>query len=167
MIILLYTAATPFSPIVWMTYEMEGSFFFDRFLSGVLLFSAMYFQWRIAKQEFPVVITLATGPSKPTVSNGHLTQVRGELAWLYRPDCYWQYLAIEAGMLGVAEYLQVEILRRFLVIGVVGVLWALGWFVTPQRVKNEAWGYIKTIWMWVAFDEILRIGRGGTRRRRW
>jgi hypothetical protein len=167
MILLLYTAATPFSPIVWITYEVEGSFFFDRFLSGVLLFSAMYFQWRIAKQEFPVIISLSAGSSRQHISNGNITQARGEFVWLYRPEVYWQYFAIEAAMLGVAEYWKVELLRRALVSAVIAVLWAVGWFVTPERVKKEGWGYVKAIWFWIALDEIMRVGSRGTRRRRW
>jgi hypothetical protein len=168
MIILLYTAATPFSPIVWLTTELEGSFFLDRLLAGVLLFSALYFQWRISKQEFPVAICLPTSTGRQTISNGNITQTSSEFVWLYRPTEYWKYVGTEAAMLGVAEFGNVEIVRRGVVSGVIAVLWAVGWFVTPESVKREGWEYVKRIWFWIALDEIMRIGsRGAGRRSRW
>ncbi|KAJ8063991.1 hypothetical protein OCU04_007836 [Sclerotinia nivalis] len=56
MIIFLYTTATTFSPIAWLTSEIEGSLFLDRLLAGTLLFTAMYFRWRVAIQTYPVAI---------------------------------------------------------------------------------------------------------------
>ena len=72
-------------------------------------------------------------------------------------------------MLGIAEFGGVEFVRRGLVGSVILLLWAVGWFVTPDRIKREAWEHIKRIWFWIALDEIIRIGSGGYggRRRRW
>ncbi len=60
---------------------------------------------------------------------------------------------------------QSEILRRGAAVGVVGVLWALGWGCTPQKIKNEAWEHLKWIWTWMVFNEARRMVQGG--RRRW
>lgn len=168
MIILLYTTATPFSPVAWITSELEGSFFFDRLVAGALLFSALYFQWAIAGQTHPVAICIPTGGGRQTISNGQLRSVGGEFVWLYQPSEYWKYLGAEAAMLVVAEYVGGEGLRRVLVCGVVAALWSVGWFVTPESVKREGWEYMKRIWFWIALDEIMRVGsRGVGRRRRW
>jgi hypothetical protein len=167
MIILLYTAATPFSPVAWLTSGSEGSFFLDRLVAGALLFAALYYQWRIAGQTPPVAICLPTG-GRTTISNGNISKSSGDLVWLYRPTEYWTYVVAEAAMLAVAEFGNIETLRRALVSLVILALWAVGWFVTPERVKREGWEYLKRIWFWIALDEIMRIGsRGMGRRRRW
>jgi hypothetical protein len=167
MIILLYTAATPFSPVAWLTSGFEGSFFFDRLVAGALLFAALYYQWRIAGQTSPVAIYLPTG-GRTTISNGNISKSSGDLVWLYRPTEYWTYVGVEAAMLAVAEFSDIETLRRTLVSLVILALWAVGWFVTPERVKREGWEYLKRIWFWIALDEIMRVGsRGMGRRRRW
>jgi hypothetical protein len=171
MIILLYTAATPFSPFAWLSYELEGSFLLDRLLAGVFLFAAIYFQWRIGAQTTPVAVCLPTG-SRQSIRNGRIetTNGGGELVFIYKPVDYWKYIGIEAVMLGVAEFADREIWRRGLVSAVIAALWSVGWFVTPQRVKMDAWEYLKVMWFWIALDEIMRVGmggRGGVRRRRW
>jgi hypothetical protein len=166
-IILLYTAATPFSPIAWLTFENEGSFFLDRLLAGAFLFAAMYFQWRIAGQTYPVAICLPTG-GRSIISNGNISRTSGDIVWLYQPSEYWKYLGTEAAMLALAEFSNAESLRRVLVSVVILALWAVGWFVTPERIKREGWEYLKKIWFWIALDEIMRVGtRGLGRRRRW
>jgi hypothetical protein len=169
MIILLYSAASPFNPISWLTYDLEGSFFLDRLVAGAVLFAALYFQWRIAAQTSPVAICLPTG-SRQTIRNGAIvTTGSGELVFLYNPVEYWKYVGIEAALLGVAEFGGSEILRRCLVSGVLAGLWAVGWFVTPERIKKEGWEHLKRIWFWIALDEVMRVGsrRGGSHRRRW
>ncbi len=167
MIILLYTTATPFSPIAWLTSEFEGSFFLDRLVAGALLFAALYFQWRIATQTHPVAISLPTG-GRSTISNGNLSQSGGDLVWLYRPSEYWKYVGAEAVILAVAEFSDAEMLRRPLVSLVILALWAVGWFVTPERIKREGWEHLKRIWFWMALDEMMRDGsRGVARKRRW
>jgi hypothetical protein len=164
MIIFLYTTATPFSPIAWLTSEIEGSFFLDRLVAGALLFAALYFQWRISSQTYPVAIYLPTG-DRQTISNGNISNTSGDLVWLYRPSEYWKYVGAEAAMLAVAEFSNVENLRRGLVSVVILALWAVGWFVTPERVKSEGWEYLKRIWFWIALDEIMRVGSRGPSRR--
>lgn len=170
MIVGLYTVATPFSPISWISYGLEGAFFLDRLLSGVLLFSAMYFQWQLAAQSYPVAICLPTG-SRQTVRNGRVetTRAGGELVFIYKPTEYWKYIGIEAVVLGIAEFSGYEIWRRGLVSAIIGALWSVGWFVTPDSVKRDGWEYVKKIWFWIALDEIMRVGRGGggRGRRRW
>src|SRR5437667_8063602 len=49
LIIFLYSTATPFSPVSWVV-QAKGGFLLDRIFAGILLFSALYFQWRIACQ---------------------------------------------------------------------------------------------------------------------
>jgi hypothetical protein len=74
-------------------------------------------------------------------------------------------------MLAVAEFGGVESLRWALVGVVILALWAVGWYVTPERIKKEGWDILKRIWFWIALDEIMRVGSRGYggygRRRRW
>jgi hypothetical protein len=171
MIILLYTAATPFSPVAWLTSEMEGAMLFDRLVAGALLFAALYFQWRVAAQTAPVAICIPTGggSSGARVSGGRLAQsARAEgFAWLYRPSEYWTYVGVEAAMLVLAEFGGFEVVRRGLVSVVILGLWAVGWFVTPEHIKREGWSYLKQLWFWIALDEVMRVGQGRSRRRRF
>jgi hypothetical protein len=46
LIVLLYTAATPFAPISWLTgpVSLSGTYFLDRVLAGIVLFCAFYFR---------------------------------------------------------------------------------------------------------------------------
>jgi len=167
MIILLYTAATPFSPVAWLTSGFEGSYFLDRLVAGAILIAALYFQWQVAGQISPVAIYIPTG-SRTTISNGNISVTGGDLVWMYKPSEYWIYAAAEAAMLAVAEFGGMENLRRALVSMVILGLWAIGWFVTPERIKREGWEYLKRIWFWIALDEVMRVGsRGAGRRRRW
>jgi len=169
-IILLYTAATPFSPIVWITTEVEGSFFLDRLIAGTILFGALYFQWRIAATTSNVVISLPTGGGT-TIRDGNIARHNDGIAFLYEPTEYWKYLGAEALLLLYAQFGDNEIYRRLIVSGVLAPLWAVGWFVTPERIKREGWEHLKRIWFWIALDEIMRVGTRGshaaTRRRRW
>jgi hypothetical protein len=172
MILLLYTAATPFSPIGWIATDLSGAYMLDRLFAGALLFSALYFQWRMACQLAPIAIILPFG-SGQTIRNGQL--VAGtDFGFVYRPVEYWKYIGVEAAILALAEFGGQEILRRALVSGVIAGLWAVGWTVTPDSVKQRGWEYLKQIWFWIALDEIMRVGlgsgRGGARRggaRRW
>jgi hypothetical protein len=166
MIILLYTAATPFSPISWISYDLEGSFFLDRLLAGVLLFAAVYFQWQLAAQTYPVAICLPTGP-RQTIRNGRVESNSGggEVLFIYKPAEYWKYIAVEAALLAFAEFGGYEIWRRGITSLVVAALWSVGWFVTPESVKREGWEYVKKLWFWIALDEVMRIGIGAGRRR--
>ncbi|KAF7876721.1 hypothetical protein EAF04_001805 [Stromatinia cepivora] len=169
MIILLYTTATPFSPIAWLISEIEGSLFLDRLLAGTLLFTAMYFQWRIAVQTYPVAIISPTG-NRTMISNGNLVKTNGDVIWIYEPSKYWKYAVIEGVGLMVAEWAGVEHIRRGVIIVVLAALWIVGWSVTPESTKREGWEYVKRFWFWIALDEIMRVGRGGgggMRRRRW
>ncbi|PQE26496.1 M6 family metalloprotease protein [Rutstroemia sp. NJR-2017a BBW] len=167
LIILLYTAATPFSPIAWLTSELEGSFLLDRLLAGALLFSALYFQWQIACQSYPIAICLPTG-SRTRIQNGNIVQSTGDVVWIYDPSKYGQYALIEVGALLVAEWAGSENLRRGIVSLVIAALWGVGWSVTPESVKREGWALMKKFWFWIALDELFRVGRGagGARRRR-
>ncbi|KAM0157222.1 hypothetical protein ACHAQE_006022 [Botrytis cinerea] len=168
MIILLYTTATPFSPIAWLTSSIEGSLFLDRLLAGALLFAAMYFQWQVAVQTYPVAIVLPTG-NRTMISNGKIVQSTGDVVWVYEPSKYWQYVLMEGLGLIAVERAGVELIRRGVVSVVIAALWIVGWSVTPERTKRQGWEYLKKFWFWIALDEMMRVGRGGSgmRRRRW
>lgn len=163
MIIFLYTAATPFSPIGW-AIGAEGAFLLDRFLAGLLLFAAMYFQWRIAEQTNPVAVYIPTS-SGSYISNGVMQNTSREIVWLYRPTRYWKYYATEAALLAVAEFGGMENVRRGVVTFVVAALWPVGWFITPQWLKAEAWRHLKAMWFWMALDEMMNVGYSRRARR--
>ncbi|KAF5876347.1 uncharacterized protein Bfra_002752 [Botrytis fragariae] len=169
MIVLLYTTATPFSPIAWLTSSIEGSLFLDRILAGALLFAAMFFQWQVAVQAYPIAIILPTG-NRTTISNGNIVQSTGDVIWIYEPSKYWEYVLIEGLGLIAVEWAGVELIRRGVVSVVIAALWIVGWSVTPERMKRQGWEYLKKFWFWIALDEIMRVGRGGgggMRRKRW
>jgi hypothetical protein len=93
LIVLLYTAATPFSPISWLTgpIDMAGTYLADRLLAGIILLCACYFQWAVASLRSAVVITLPTGGSVTRVRDGRLEQVRGDglVLGVWRVEGYW------------------------------------------------------------------------------
>ncbi|KAK3987103.1 hypothetical protein QBC44DRAFT_246595 [Cladorrhinum sp. PSN332] len=179
LIVLLYTAATPFNPISWLTGSilLSGTYFFDRLLAGILLFCAFYFQWRIASLRSDTVISIPLlGGDAQFIRNGRIERsgAAGVEVWRWRVNEYWVFAAIEAAALVAAEFGGNEGLRRLLVAGTVLALWVLGWSVTPGSTRRWAWEQIK-VFLWVlVLDEVRRVGMGivggmggGNRRRRW
>jgi len=167
---LLYTAANPFTPFYWIL-NIEGAFLFDRFFSGAALLSACYFQWQIAGRTHPIAIVIPLGAgnnSGSTIRGGRMGKSENEeFMFLYQPRHYWMYAVAEAAMLALAHWSGFEILRRGLVVMVVAALWSVGWFVTPEWVKERAWGYLKSMWYWIALQEIMNYGHNsGMRARR-
>jgi hypothetical protein len=165
--LLLWAAATPFSPIAWLTGGFEGAYLADRFLAGILLFGAMYFQYQIACQTHPVAIVLPDMPgSGERISGGRINANvgrGGDVLFIYHPAEYWKYAGAEAVALIIAEYARMESLRMAIVCGVVAALWSVGWTVTPERVKQQGWEYAKRMWFWIALDEVMN----ATHRRRY
>ncbi|KAF2728637.1 hypothetical protein EJ04DRAFT_389540, partial [Polyplosphaeria fusca] len=173
LIILLWTAASPFTPISWLLFSLEGAYLFDRFVAGILLLCACYFQFSLAGLTHPVVLTLPNPMqrSEGYVQNGRIGKEKGnggEVALVYQPRDYWTYVVAEAAVLAGAEWGGSEIARRAVVLGVVGALWVVGWAVTPEATKRWAWGHVKAIWFVVVVDLVREVGfsRGGGRRRR-
>jgi hypothetical protein len=165
LIILLFTAAVPFSPVSWVL-QVEGAYLFDRLVAGIILGCACYFQWSIADRKTAVFLRLPSPSAEGrSIRNGRLEQEAGEVIFMWHPSTYWLYATCEALMLCVAEWGPSEMLRRVIVAGVVGFLWALGWVTTPQSTKIWAWGHIKAFWFWIVLDEIMGIGRRGAQRR--
>src|SRR3954468_14195366 len=74
-IILLWTAAVPFTPVAWLVGSLEGAFLIDRFVAGILLLCALYFQWKVSTLSHPIAIALpnpAAQGSDSYVSNGRM-----------------------------------------------------------------------------------------------
>ncbi|KAL2135491.1 hypothetical protein VTI74DRAFT_8350 [Chaetomium olivicolor] len=179
LIILLYTAATPFSPLSWLTgpVALSGTYFLDRMVAGLILFCAFYFQWAIASLRSAIVVSLPTGGSTTTVRNGCVEQTRSGSVplWVWQTDDYWFFALAEAGVLLVAEFAGSETMRRLLVTGVIAGLWLVGWAATPASLKRWAWDHIKVYLFVLLFDELRNVGAGvisgrvggAGRRRRW
>lgn len=89
-----------------------------------------------------------------------------EFVWIWRLAGYWAFAFWVMVGLVVANWCDVEGLRRGVVVGIVGGLWGVGWIVTTEYVKKWAWENVKRIWYWVIVDEILGMVRGQTRRAR-
>ncbi|KAK4034670.1 hypothetical protein C8A01DRAFT_49004 [Parachaetomium inaequale] len=181
LVALLYTAATPFSPISWLTgpVALSGTYFLDRLVAGLVLFCAFYFQWAIASLRAAVVVSLPAGGSTMQVRNGRMEQVRRESVplWVWRTGEYWHFALAEAVVLGIAEFGGSETMRRLLVSAVILFLWVVGWSATPASLKRWAWEHIKVYLFVLVLDELRNVGVGalrgmaggnqGRRRARW
>lgn len=170
LMILLYTAATPFTPFYWVL-SMEGMYLFDRALAGFILLSSLYFQWQISSCTGPVTIVIpmsAIGSDTTIRSGGRVGASKSseDIIWFYRPSEYWKYVSAAVVMLSIAEWGGYEYVRRLLVTIVIAGSWGIGWFCTPVWVKKQAWEVMKGIWFWLAVDEVMNIGRGGGGHRR-
>ncbi|KAK3294095.1 uncharacterized protein B0H64DRAFT_324988 [Chaetomium fimeti] len=191
---LLYTAATPFTPLTWLTGPMHlsGTLFLDRLAAGLVLFSAFYFQWAIASLRGPaagVVVSLPVGGLLGGAGGGGVRLREGRLerdfgegggvgsevvVGVWRTGDYWRFAGVQAVVLGVAEFGGSETMRRLLMVGVVLVLWVVGWAATPARVKRWAWEHVKVYLFVLVLDELRNVGygalqgvaSGGQRRRR-
>jgi hypothetical protein len=164
LIVLLYTAANPFTPITWLTgpVSMSGTFLLDYFLAGIILFCACYFQWAIASLRSAVVVSLPTGGTTTQVRNGRVEQVRNESVplWVWRTEEYWHFALAEAAVLLIAEFGGSETMRRLLVSAVIAGLWVVGWSATPQSLKRWAWEHIKVYLFFLVLDQIRNVGNG-------
>lgn len=173
LIALLYTAATPFSPISWLTgpVMLSGTFFLDRLVAGLVLFCAFYFQWAIASLRASVVVSLPTGGSAAQVRGGRMERGAGSVPlWVWRTADYWHFALAEAGVLLIAEFAGSETMRRLLVSAVLLAVWAIGWSATPASLKKWAWEHIKVYLFFLVLDELRNVAAGamggGQRRRR-
>ncbi|KAF9877884.1 hypothetical protein CkaCkLH20_04460 [Colletotrichum karsti] len=165
LIILLYTASTPFTPVVWVL-NLDGSTLFDRLFAGIAMLSACYFQWRIAGITHPLAVVLP-GSSRSTIRNGRIEQ-GSTLGFVWHPSNYWPYIICEGMLLGLAEFGPSEMLRRSIVCGVVAGLWAVGYSATPESTKRWAYEHLKAWMFWMVLDELMRVGGrsySGRRRR--
>lgn len=175
LIILLWTAALPFTPIAWLVGRIDGAFLIDRFIAGTILLCALYFQFSFSSLTHPVAVALPNPlvqGSDSYISNGKIhtraapNTRNGEIVFYYHPQSYFLYVGIEAGLLMVAEFSGFELLRRAIVLGIVGALWAIGWVITPRSTKAWAWSHVKALWFFIVLDLIRDVGFGGGRRRR-
>ncbi|EAQ87325.1 predicted protein [Chaetomium globosum CBS 148.51] len=181
LVVLLYTAATPFAPVSWLTgpVSLSGTYFLDRLVAGLVLFCAFYFQWAIASLRAAVVVSLPTGGSTARVlRNGRLEHDPASAGsvplWVWRTADYWHFALAEVAVLLVAEFGGSETMRRLLVLGVILFLWVVGWAATPASLKRWAWEHIKVYLFVLVLDELRNIGYGalqgmaggGQRRRR-
>ncbi|KAF6831954.1 hypothetical protein CPLU01_06471 [Colletotrichum plurivorum] len=166
LIALLYTAATPFTPVVWLL-NLEGGSFFDRLFAGITMLSACYFQWQIASLTRPLAVVLP-GSSRTVIRDGRVVENGGVAGFVWHPSNYWPYVICEAMLLGLAEFGPSEMLRRGIVCGVVAGLWAVGYSATPESTKRWAYEHLKAWMFWMVLDELMRVGGrsySGRRRR--
>ncbi|KAF2789774.1 hypothetical protein K505DRAFT_328016 [Melanomma pulvis-pyrius CBS 109.77] len=172
LVLLLWTAATPFTPTAWLLGDFSGAMIVDRFVAGLILLCACYFQFKASSLTHPIAVAipnpLGASQGEPYVYNGRMRypapsdkSAKSEFTFLYHPEKYWTYGAVEAGLLLLAEFSGFEYLRRAVVVAVLGALWAVGWYITPAATKRWAWGHIKVFWFFVVWDLIKEVGFGG------
>ncbi|KAI0479431.1 hypothetical protein GGR56DRAFT_634974 [Xylariaceae sp. FL0804] len=177
LMVLLYSAAMPFTPVAWL-FPVDGAFFVDRMCAGVVLLCACYFQYAIAGLDRAVAVSLAIPglPSgsggRPTIRNGHMQSgggggggVLADLSFVWQTSNYWPYAACEAVLLALAEFGPSETLRRSVVCGVLAGLWLVGFHATPRAYRVWAWEHIKAWWFWIILSELLNVGRPNVARR--
>jgi len=168
LIVLLWTAATPFTPVSWFMGSFSGALIVDRFVAGLALLCACYFQFQVSGLTHPIAVSVPNPfvqQSEQYVYNGRVRyrnpEVKTDVGFFYHPEKFWTYALAEAGVLLFAEFCRVEILRRALVLVVVSGLWMVGWMITPQSTKRWAWGHIKVFWFFIVWDLIRDVGFGG------
>ncbi|KAJ0163981.1 hypothetical protein CTA2_2014 [Colletotrichum tanaceti] len=162
LIALLYTAAVPFTPIMWIL-DIDGSSVFDRLLAGIVMLSACYFQWRIAGLTSPLAVFLllpgAVVGGETRIRNGRVERAgSGGAGFVWRPGFYWPCVVCEAVLLCAAEFGGNELLRRCVVCGVVAGLWLVGYHATPESTRLWAYERIKSWLFWMVLDEMMRVG---------
>ncbi|KAI1340048.1 hypothetical protein F5Y15DRAFT_62579 [Xylariaceae sp. FL0016] len=155
-IVLLYSAAMPFSPLGWFV-SLEGAFLLDTLLAGVILLCGCFFQWQIAGLNSPLAISFS-GPSRQTIRNGRMEAARGEMGFVWQTSNYWPYAICETMLLCLAEWGPSETLRRSIVCGILVGLWVVGWHATPQSDRRWAFEHIKAWWFWIILSELLHTG---------
>lgn len=70
-----------------------------------------------------------------------------DVGFVYHHGMYWTFAFAELVIcLGVGAA-QNELLRRAAALGMVSVLWAVGWFCTPLVYKMQAWDILKWVWL--------------------
>lgn len=162
--ILLYSAATPFTPFSWL-FPAAGSDLFDLFCASIILFCACWFQWQISGLNHNIAIYIP-GTGSETIRNGRIEQT-ADVGFVWQTTNYWPYMACEALLLVFAEFGASELLRRIIVSGILAVLWLVGFHATPRSTRMWAWGHIKDIWFWMVIRELFGAGvRSDVRRRR-
>ncbi|CAI6287537.1 unnamed protein product [Periconia digitata] len=172
-IILLYTAAVPFTPVAWLVNGVEGAYLVDRFVAGIVLLCGCYFQWKISGIAYPTFITISNPLAQDSsnyIRNGRVgatpTAATTMYEFIYHPGDYLLYTGGEVLVLLFAEFAGFELLRRVIVCGVLGGLWVVGWSITPRSTKEWAWSHIKALWFWIVLDVLRDSMFGGGRRRR-
>lgn len=172
LIILLWTAARPFTPVTWLMGGMEGGLLVDHFVAGALLVGALYFQWQFASLSYPVAVALPNPLAQNSASYIHNGRMGGrkeatgsEIVFYYHPHKFWRYIGIEAAALALAEWGPSELLRRGIAMAVVGCLWAIGWIITPERTKRWVWERLKVFWFYMVINQVQNAAFGGGRRR--
>jgi len=146
----LLTIITPFTPFAWLS-PVPGPEFLDGFLTPPIILGGLFAQWRIAGVITPLRIEAL------------------DYTFFYHHSMYWRLAFFEVVLAVVVGVTQHEVMRRFSAVGAVGGLWMIGWACTPQRTKDQAWEYLKVVWMWMAIDQAIGVMRGGRAggRRRW
>jgi hypothetical protein len=164
LVVLLFSAAVPFTPVSWII-QAEGGYLFDRLLAGVVLACACYFQWSISGIKYPLMVSIPNLGGGQTVRDGRIVRDPGNDLFVWHPSNYWPYAICEAVLLCLAAWGPSELVRRSVVVGVIAFLWTVGWTSTPESTKRWAWERIKALWFWIVLDEIMGIGRRGAQRR--
>jgi hypothetical protein len=144
----LLTVITPFTPFQWLV-PASGPSLLDGFISPVLYLGALFFQWRIAG-----------------VVGNLLCQVH-DIGFVYHHGMYWTAALGEVVVCLVVGMMKHEVLRRVAAGSMVGALWGVGWFATPQVYKDQAWDMIKWLWTVLAIDHARNAIHSGGRRSRY
>ncbi|KAF2663467.1 hypothetical protein BT63DRAFT_430313 [Microthyrium microscopicum] len=135
----------------------------DMFLGGPIFVIGLYFQWHISSILRPFVISIPTGLGDTNIQGGRVNNSQ-HWVYLYQPDDYWKFIAAEIGTLAIMYQLNSEMVRQILGCLIFAVLWAIGWFSSPEESKRWVWAQVKEIWLWMAVSQVMNASQ--TRRRR-
>ncbi|KAH6677118.1 hypothetical protein B0J14DRAFT_335873 [Halenospora varia] len=146
----MLTVIYPFAPFSWV-FPTEGVDILDSFLAPPLFLGALFFQWRIAG----------------VIGNIAVCVLDSDPVFVYHHNMYWTMAAVECMICMGVWMVKNEWARRGSAVGLVAWMWGVGWYCTPQRLKDQAWEHLKWIWTVLAIDHARNTFRtvGNGRRR--
>ncbi|KAK3687397.1 hypothetical protein B0T22DRAFT_127543 [Podospora appendiculata] len=179
--ILLLNLAIPFTPLSWILPLGSGTALADALVANLALACACYFHFRIASLDETVLVTVpsfgSSSSGRTVIRNGYVitAEAMRSSGWVWAPEYFWAVAGVETGLLvcmawyrhqgaAASASAEFEIVRRCVVVAVVGAAWYVGWSATPREDRAWAWRYVREFWFWQVASRVFRGGWVGVMR---